>query len=71
MSMQANLDLYNQIKADLLQKDMAGQFVLIHNGELVDVYPTYQEAFNAAVAKFGTAQVLIQKVEAQDSVETI
>lgn len=71
MSMADDLALYNEIKQDLLDKDLEGQFVLIHNGELVDVYPTYKEAYDASVAKFGSAQVLIKKVEAQESVETI
>jgi hypothetical protein len=71
MSLESDLAFYNQIKPDLLEKDIEGSFVLIQDGALVDVYPTYKEAYDAAVAKFGTAQVFIKKVEAQDTVETI
>lgn len=71
MSMADDRELYNQIKPDLIEKQLEGQFVLIKDGALVDVYPTYKEAYEAAVAKFGTAQVFIQKIEAQDVVENI
>lgn len=71
MSMEADLSLYQQIKPDLIEKGMEGQFVLIKDAALVDVYPTYKAAYDSAVAQFGSAQVLIKKVEAQDTVETI
>jgi hypothetical protein len=71
MSMEDDLALYKEIKPDLLEKQLEGQFVLIKGGALVDVYPTYKAAYDAAVAQFGTAQILIKKVEAQDTVETI
>jgi hypothetical protein len=69
--MENDLALYKEIKPDLLEKQLEGQFVLIRDGALVDVYPTYKEAYDAAVAQFGTAQILIKKVEVQDTVETI
>lgn len=71
MSMEDDLALYNQIKPDLIGKDFEGQYVLIKDAALVDVYPTYKEAYDAAVAQFGQAQVLIKKVEAQEPVERI
>ncbi len=40
----ADLALYREIKSDLLGRAMAGKFVLIKDGELVDVYNTYKEA---------------------------
>jgi hypothetical protein len=69
MSVEADLAFYNQIKPDLLEKRLEGTFVLIKDGALVDVYPTYKEAYNAAVTQFGTAQIFIKQVEAQDTVE--
>jgi len=71
MSMEADQSLYAQIKPDLIEKGMEGQFVLIKDAALVDVYPTYKDAYDSAVAQFGSAPVLIKKVEAQDVVETI
>lgn len=65
-----DLSLYQAIKSDLLAKDMAGKFVLIKDGELVEVYDTYKAAYDAAVAQF-QPPFLIKEVEAQDRVETI
>jgi len=37
----------------------------------VDVYPTHKDAYDAAVAQFGAAEVTIKEVKIQDIVETI
>jgi len=71
MSQAEDLAFYNQIKPDLLEKNLQGYFVLIKDAALVDVYPTYKEAYDNAVAKFGTAQVLIKEVKVQDEVEIV
>lgn len=71
MSLEDDQAFYEQIKPDLLGKNLEGQFVLIHGGALVDVYPTYKEAYDAAVAQFGTAPPFIKKVETVDTVERI
>ena len=65
-----DLALYREIKGDLLAKDMEGKFVLIQAGELVDVYATYKEAYDVAVARF-TPPFLIKEVEGEDRVETL
>lgn len=56
MSLESDQAFYEKIKPDLLAHNMAGQFALIKDGGLVDVYPTYKAAYDAGVAKFGTAQ---------------
>lgn len=71
MSQADDLTFYEQIKSDLLEKNLEGNFVLIKDAALVDVYPTYKDAYDAAVAQFGSAPVTIKKVEIQDQVETI
>ena len=71
MSLETDQAFYEKIKPDLLANNMAGQFVLIKDGELVDVYPTYQAAYDAGVAKFGTSQVFIKEILVEDRVETI
>jgi hypothetical protein len=69
--MEADLAFYEQLKPDLLGKNLEGQFVLIKDAALVDVFPTHKEAYDTAVAQFGSAQVLIKQIEIQDTVETI
>ena len=71
MSQADDLAFYQQIKEDLLGKNLEGYFVLIKDAALVDVYPTYKDAYDAAVAKFGTAPVTIKEVKIQDNVEMI
>lgn len=70
MSLESDLEFYAQIKQDLLAT-APDQWALIHNGELVEVYPTYEEAFAAATAQFGTDQVLIKQIVAEEKVERI
>ena len=65
-----DLALYREIKPDLLGKGMEGKYVLIQGGNLVDVYNTYQEAYDVAVARF-KPPFLIKEVEAEDRVETL
>ena len=65
-----DLALFREIKGDLLAKDMEGKFVLIKDGELVDVYDDYPKAYDAAVAQF-RPPFLIKEVEKEERVETI
>ncbi len=71
MSLESDLAFYMKIKPDLLSKDLVGQFVLIKDGQLVDVFPTEAAAYAAAVTQFGIVQVLIKKIETEERVETI
>lgn len=71
MSQADDLAFYEQIKPDLIGKGLEGMFVLIKDAALVDVYPSYKDAYDAAIAKFGQAQVTIKKVEIEEPVERI
>jgi hypothetical protein len=64
-------DLYRQIKPDLLSKDMEGKFVLIKDGELVEVYDSYQAAYDAAAKAGLKPPFLIKEVTRTEHVETI
>lgn len=76
MSLESDVAFYRQIKTDLLASDTLNQFVLIKDGRLIDVYPSYQSAYDAAVAQFGAPgpgeyRFLIKQVLDPEPVETI
>lgn len=71
MGLQEDEAFYQQLKPDLIP-DMLGQFVLIANAELVEVFPTYQDAFDHAIAQGLTpGNFLIKEVTEDEPVETI
>lgn len=70
MSLKDDREFYLQLKPDLLEKDLEGYYVLVKDAALVDVYPSYEEAYAAAVKQFGTAQVYITQVQRVEPVET-
>ena len=61
--------LSNQIAAydamrDVLETDHFGQWVVFHDGELVDTYESFQGAAEDAVRRFGRGPYLIRQVGA-------
>lgn len=55
------IDAYNRMREDL-EARLMGQWVLIHDGELVANYETFDAAAEEAVRKFGRGPYLIRKV---------
>ena len=43
----------------------AGKYVLVHQTDIVDVYETYAEAYEAAYEKFGLEPFLIMQIAAK------
>lgn len=66
----ADTKLYETIKPDLLSRGMEKKWVLIYNGQLVDVYDSYEKAFEASIAKFKESG-FIKQVFAKEPVEKI
>jgi hypothetical protein len=62
MQLDTELKYYESHKADLL-KAYRGQVMLIRGETLVGVFPTEEEAYQAAVKQFGKTPWLIAKVE--------
>jgi hypothetical protein len=54
---------YETMRADLENRHM-GAWVLVHSGILVNVFPTFVEAAEAAVREFGRGPYLIRQVGA-------
>ena len=44
---------------DTMLKDHAGEFVVIHNGSVVDYYQTYSAAYEDALKRFGLDQIFL------------
>lgn len=70
MALEQEEAFYQQIRADLVAA-VLNQFVLIKGSELVGVFPTYDEAFNAGAAQFGEELFLVKQVLDPEPVETI
>ncbi len=72
---QEDLTLYREIKSDLIP-EFLGQFMLIKDGKMIDVSPTYEDALKAATSQFGAPvgdQYLftIKEITEEERVETI
>jgi len=70
MALEEDLDLYFEIRTDLVERAL-NQFVLIHNSELVGVYPTLDQALADASSKFDPGTFLIKQVLDPEPVETV
>ena len=69
--MALNEQVYQQAKVDLIP-DFLGQFSLIHDQELVEVYPEYQTAFDDAIKRgFAPGSFLIKEITEVEPIETI
>lgn len=70
MALEDDLALYFEIRPDLIQTAL-NQFVLIHEQELVGVYPTFESALGDASARFDPGSFLIKQVLDPEPVETV
>lgn len=70
MALEEDLDLYFEIRPDLIQSAL-NQFVLIHNSELIGVYPTLDQALADAASRFDPGTFLIKQVLDPEPVETV
>jgi hypothetical protein len=67
MTLEKELALYAQIKADLL-KNHAGKFVLIKDEDFIGAYDSAENAYGEGVKRFGRGPFLVKKVTEQDEV---
>jgi hypothetical protein len=54
---------YEKMQPELEEKHM-GKWVLLHEGKLISVYDSFDDAANDAVARFGRGPYLIRQVGA-------
>lgn len=61
---QDEIDAFRKLQPELEAKHM-GQWVLIHQHDLVGLYPTFEVAADNAVDRFGAGPFLIRQVGAK------
>ena len=59
--MQKNKDAYRKMK-DRMEIDHPGKVVLLHNGELVDVFEDKTDAYKIGCERFGLGHFFLQTV---------
>lgn len=70
MAIQDDINFYFQHRADLV-KNFKNQFVLIHDQNLVNVFPDYASALDAAAKQFPPNSYLIKQVLDPEPTENI
>ena len=71
METEVMLDIRSDIAAyekmrPTLELEHIGKWVLFHDGKLVDLYSSFDDAAKAAVSRFGRGPYLIRQIGAQD-----
>ena len=62
-NLDAEISAYEKMRDDLEAHAM-GKWVLVHNGELIGTFDSFDSAATVAVAKFGRGPYLIRQVGA-------
>ena len=52
---------YEQMRASL-EADHVGEWVVVHDGQLIGTYPVFNDAAEDAVQKFGSGPYLIRQI---------
>ena len=60
-----NHDAYRETHRHGLEKEHLGEYALMHDAQVVDVFETVDEAFNAGMDNFGADQFSIEEIGAQ------
>ena len=69
MSLEVEIETYKAKLPELVLHE--GKFALIHGGELVDVYGTYEDAIKEGYSRFGLAPFLVKQIHAIEQVQYI
>ena len=63
-TLSAEIAAYDSMRSKL-EMDHNGDWVVVHGGELIDAYPTFEAAAEHAVSRFGEGPYLIRQVGAR------
>ena len=69
MALEKELDTYKQKLPELQVNE--GKFVLIHGGDVVDVYSSYDDAIKQGYNMFSLDPFLVKQIHAQEPVQLV
>jgi len=69
MALERELETYKAKLPELVADE--GKFVLIHGGDVVDVYGTYEDAIKAGYGKFKLEPFLVKQIQSVEQVQFI
>jgi hypothetical protein len=69
MALERELETYRQKLPELLANE--GKFVLIHGGDIVDVFGTYEDAIKEGYGKFQLAPFLVKQIQSVEQIHFI
>jgi len=61
------IEFYHSIKSKLLKK-YQGQYALIHKNQLIDVFPSEDEAIHTGYKQFGYVPLLVREITDKEPV---
>lgn len=67
MKLKQEYEAYKAHKEELLAKN-EGQFVLIRENEIIEVFASYDDALKAGLNKFGNVPFLVKQIQRDEEV---
>ena len=71
MALEIELATYKDKLPELLAGGNEGKFVLIHEGQVIDVYGTYEDALKEGYNRFKLAPFLVKQVQSVEQAHFI
>ncbi len=65
-SLDADLQAYEAALPKMLTKN-EGKFVVVHGGEICEIFPTYERALNWAYDQFGLDRFFVKQIAAEEA----
>ena len=69
MALEKELATYQSKLSEL--KENEGKFVLIHGGDVIDVFGTYEDAIKEGYAKFQLNPFLVKQIQSVEQIQFI
>ncbi len=60
--LEKELEIYNKLKEELLEKGNEGKFVVIKGEEVLDIFTNYEDALRQGLKRYGNTPFLIKEI---------